>query len=225
MSRTSISRKLLRGAAALLATPAVAQTGDDPYCRNGLFAGDPPFELAEVAEAARSYFHHDMNGCPTAADRCREGRYVVPGDEVIIGKRRGEFACAYFVPSDTAGWIRIGTLALKRVDPMPETGKWIGRWDDVYDVNTIDIAAAPDGGLSIDGTAYWPGRPGTADYPATHMGDIGGQLVRLGNRARYDGEFSCRIDFTLLGPYLLAGDNGECGGMNVRFSGVYRRAQ
>ncbi len=33
----------------------------------------------------------------------------------------------------------------------------------------------------------------------------------------------CRVTLTLLPPFLLAGDNMNCGGMNVSFTGVYRK--
>ncbi|MCA1633634.1 MAG: hypothetical protein LC802_07935 [Acidobacteria bacterium] len=38
-------------------------------------------------------------------------------------------------------------------------------------------------------------------------------------------EDSCRVTLRLVGDYLVASDNSECGGMNVRFDGVYRRKQ
>jgi len=31
--------------------------------------------------------------------------------------------------------------------------------------------------------------------------------------------------FVLIGDYLLAADNGNCGGANVSFSAIYRRAK
>ena len=34
---------------------------------------------------------------------------------------------------------------------------------------------------------------------------------------------ACTVTLRLLGPYLVASDNGGCGGMNVHFTGVYRR--
>jgi len=33
----------------------------------------------------------------------------------------------------------------------------------------------------------------------------------------------CKATLVLLPPFLVASDNGGCGGMNVRFDGVYRR--
>ncbi len=34
----------------------------------------------------------------------------------------------------------------------------------------------------------------------------------------------CRVKLWRLGSYLVAADNVRCGGMNVTFTGVYRRA-
>jgi hypothetical protein len=36
-------------------------------------------------------------------------------------------------------------------------------------------------------------------------------------------EFSCVADFSILGKYLIVTDNNKCGGMNVRFDGVYTK--
>ena len=35
---------------------------------------------------------------------------------------------------------------------------------------------------------------------------------------------SCTVDLTLIGKYLVANDNDKCGGQNVRFWGVWKRA-
>jgi hypothetical protein len=34
----------------------------------------------------------------------------------------------------------------------------------------------------------------------------------------------CTVNLALLGNYLLANDNNMCGGVNVRFWGVWKRA-
>ena len=36
-------------------------------------------------------------------------------------------------------------------------------------------------------------------------------------------DLDCRARMRLIGPYLLVADNGQCGGLNVSFSGAYRR--
>ncbi len=36
---------------------------------------------------------------------------------------------------------------------------------------------------------------------------------------------ACHIDLALIGRYILANDNNGCGGANVRFWGVWKRAQ
>ncbi|HEL3807788.1 TPA: hypothetical protein UMT99_003956, partial [Stenotrophomonas maltophilia] len=37
-------------------------------------------------------------------------------------------------------------------------------------------------------------------------------------------EDTCKVRVHSLGEVLIVADNSECGGMNVRFNGVYRRA-
>ena len=34
---------------------------------------------------------------------------------------------------------------------------------------------------------------------------------------------SCEVDMQLVGSFLIVGDNLNCGGANVSFSGVYRK--
>jgi xylose isomerase len=60
---------------------------------------------------------------------------------------------------------------------------------------------------------------------AVHVGALGTQGVPKGDRLNVvdtDG-YPCRVRMRLLLPYLIVADNGACGGMNVSFSGVYRR--
>ncbi len=38
-----------------------------------------------------------------------------------------------------------------------------------------------------------------------------------------DEEQGCEVTLTFVGTLLVAHDNGECGGMNVRFDGVYQK--
>lgn len=51
---------------------------------------------------------------------------------------------------------------------------------------------------------------------------VAGLLLSTGARARAD---DCLAPLHLLGPYLAVEDNGNCGGMNVRFTGIYVKSQ
>ncbi len=206
----------------LLALPAAAQAhGDDRFCRNGLFPREAPFSLARVNVDRRVYFHRDTDGCPAAGEGCITSRYLIADDEVIVGKLREGFACAYYPPSDTAGWIRLDRIEFVATAQAPEPKDWAGQWQGRGD-NTLTITHEGRARLRIEGLAFWPARQPPEGY-SVHVGELAGRLDRLGARARFDDGDLCEVNFTLLGNYLLAGDNNRCGGANVSFTGVYTR--
>jgi hypothetical protein len=201
-----------------------AAPGDENWCRNGLFPTEPPFSLAQVTGTDRAYFHEDMEGCPDRGMACRQHTYVVPGNHVITNRTHGSFTCAFY-PSrggGTAGWVQSERLHALPVATNPLASAWLGRWSSEGNPEVRITARGKSGWVA--GEAYWPGPPGTHNYPSTHDGAIDGALVLTGNRAHHsDGENWCKVEFTLLGDLLIAADNDKCGGMNVSFSAVYRR--
>jgi len=208
------------------ATSAFAQDApqDSATCRNGLFADDPPFALAEVIGEKRAYFHGDMNGCPWTRGACASPSYVVPGDAIIINKIRKGYACALY-PNNaggTAGWVPTRQMKLLFVDSHPPVSAWLGTWRIGTGNPEIEITQK-FGQLHAKGQAFWPGRPETTDWPSIHVGELSGKIDRAGQRGTYSDENLCKVRFTLLRDYLIAGDNRQCGGANVSFSGVYRR--
>ena len=210
---------------AFSATTAWAQ--DDTLCRNGLFPSEPPFALAEIAGETRAYFHDDMNGCPWRGENCKTGSYVIPGDTVIINRLRGGYACAFY-PSErggTAGWIPTRRLGLLPVETNSPLSAWLGEWSS--EGNPTIRFRKRLGRLHIEGEAYWPSPDPEPDspYPSPHVGAIDGRVTLLGNRGHYGDEDLCEVHFTLLGDLLVAGDNRQCGGMNVSFSAVYQRVE
>ena len=53
---------------------------------------------------------------------------------------------------------------------------------------------------------------------------VAGAPARRGRAASPGrGGDGCVVDLWLTGPFLVARDNMRCGGMNVTFTGVYRR--
>lgn len=215
-------KRIVLTACAMLALPAAAQAQDDTTCRNGLFPREAPFTLARVSAEQNVYFHGDLDGCPAAGEACITNSYLIDGDEVIVSKLREGFACAYYVQSDTAGWIPLNQIEPVATEQAPQPAQWAGRWQGRGD-NRISITHAEGTGLAIAGRAFWPAaRP--SELYSVRTGEIAGHLDQIGTRARYDDNDLCEVNFTLLGQYLLAGDNNRCGGMNVSFTGVYTRA-
>ena len=107
-----------------------------------------------------------------------------------------------------------------RADPNPPLTAWLGTWVQGENRITIERSNTP-GKLSLDGEAYWRG-----GRDNVHEGAIAGEATPQGNRLHYEegSAESCNIDLALIGKYLLASDNNKCGGMNVRFWGVWRRS-
>lgn len=208
---------------ALLAAPGIApaSAAADDFCRNGLFPKEPPFALARITDE-RAFFHDDIDGCPQAGD-CRSRSYVIEDDVVLTGRTSGGFTCAFYPGANggTAGWIETERLALIEHESNPALARWIGTWS-VGD--NPEVRFRVEGSvLHVAGEAFWPGHPDTTDWISIHVGEIAGAVSRNGLVGRYEDDNLCEIDFTLIGDYLVAGDNGNCGGANVSFSGVYRK--
>ena len=201
------------------AAPALAEA-DDGMCRNGMFAEEnASFGMARITGPGKARFFKDMDGCPRLSDACMDRAYVVPGDRVVTGRIRGQFTCAYF-PNDvggTAGWMPTARLAALPGDPAPPVAAWLGRWADVD--NTVRFSAK-GGRLFVQGNAYWPSASGGGGYDV-HLGEIDGPVEVRGSRAFNS---ACKVSFHLLGPVMVVADPArECDGMNVAFTGVYRR--
>jgi hypothetical protein len=208
---------------ALGITAAHAQ--DDVLCRNGLFPSEQPFALARIGGKDRVFFEDDMDGCPWRGSGCRTRSYVVPGDLVIINRTREGYVCAFYPSASggTAGWIASRNVELLPNPINPPLASWQGDWTSN---GVSDITIRLDGGaLRVTGESFWPGPEPSEMYPSIPIGELDGTIEPAGRRAHYSDDNLCEIDFTLLGDFLIAGDDRQCGGVNVSFSGVYRRAR
>lgn len=217
-----MSRWLFVTMLSVMATPAFAATTSEGRCREGEFTTqNPNFGLAVVNRKVRAHVLADEDGCPNAERRCLAGYHLNPGKRVVTGRSTGKYVCAYFPRADgggSAGWLIWSSLRPLRVDVAPPASSWIGRWSDGGNP-TLRITGQR-GLLGITGDAFWPQRDPVEGRPV-NSGNIEGKLTLRGNQAQYK-EDECKIDFTLLGDLLVAGDNERCGGANVRFNGVYR---
>ena len=215
-------------AAALLGGAAHAAAIEPYTCRNGFFASEQDeLRLAKVvgAKDEKLVFHQDDKGCPEGGAKCRSKAYVVAGDALIVNKVHGEWACAWYDGKKQAsvGWVKVSRLQLQTNDATPGLKQWTGKWRFYTDVGVIEIAQA-DGKLHVSGDALWHGGRTADGLPVVHTGSVEGTMTPQGSKARLvmdDAPYSCQVDFTLLGKYLVVRDNGNCGGVNVRFDGVY----
>jgi hypothetical protein len=201
---------------------ALAQESGNPpnFCRNGAFPSDSTeFRTARVVgrEGTRAYFHGDEEGCP--GPQCRTKAYVIPGDEVVVSKSFGDWLCAWYQPSkgsETVGWIPAHQLSLNETPKTPPPSAWLGRWE--FYRQTLDVKRdARTGLLRVEGEAFWKGLGDNI-----HTGVVNGAARPEGNVLVVE-EDICRVTLRLVGAYLVVSDNSDCGGMNVRFDGVYRK--
>jgi hypothetical protein len=186
--------------------------------------------LVKIKAGPKRYFQDgDRSGCPGAA-QCRRRGYVMPGDMLIESSARGGFSFVTYVPKGggkaTTGWIESAALVPVPLN-APRAADWIGAWVGPDDSN-MDITLGGKAGIvHVEGEALWGQYdPEKVKRGSVHVGQISGDMTPLGLTALYrdgEGEYDCRVDLRLLGPYLLVEDNGNCGGASVTFNGVYRR--
>lgn len=223
-----ISKFIFLFAAVLCAcAPVFGQLEGNPenWCRNGFFPRESEsYEIAVVKEkkGERVYFYGDETNCP-AGKNCRKKSYLIAGDEVIVSRRFDGFACAWFQPkkgAETVGWLPLGKLEFTEPVRNKDQSAWTGTW--VFYDNEIRIAAGQNGVFKITGNAFWKGLGDNV-----HIGELDGDAVLSGDRLRYGeedaGEYDCRATMRLAGRFLIVSDNLKCGGVNVTFSGVYRK--
>lgn len=202
----------------LLAVLSANVASAEPQCEVGQFiSANVAFQKGVVTgqEGERVYLHNGGDGCPSEAV-CRRKAYVVVGDTVLINGTSADWACAAFVGAKGAvtGWIPKHQLALATIDRNPSLSAWMGKWR--KNRNSLTIKAESDGKISVDGFALW------GSGPAPNVGEVQGTTIPVGTGATVkDGP--CRVTLTLADNWLIAKDNQECGGLNVSFSGIYRR--
>lgn len=188
-------------------------------------------ELVEIVPGPKRYFHagEEREGCPAPTAACRRKGYVVAGDRLVAWEARGALTrVTYLAPGSdrpSEGWIE--SVALRRV-PLapPRASDWLGGWTGWESEIDITRGAKP-GTFHIGGNATWGAHdPERVKRGGVNFGMLGADLpAPKGDSLAFadSEEPDCRVALRLLGPYLLARDNGRCGGMNVTFTGTYRK--
>lgn len=214
---------------ALLALPAAAHAATDEdaaMCRNGAFPmSTAGFSLARVT-VPRLSFLSDDDGCPAKGEAvCRQRGYVVKDDLVVLAQHQGAYVCAFYPNKvgGSAGWVATSNVQAlpDAVDPKPQA--WAGQWHDGD--NQLQLLANGDGSVTVNGSAYWPSAdPDPRQNPGgPHLGAVTARGYPEGKQLKVK-EDTCQVRLDLLGDLLVVSDNQECGGANVTFNGVYRRA-
>ncbi|CAN7314517.1 hypothetical protein LJR034_001537 [Caballeronia sp. LjRoot34] len=96
--------------------------------------------------------------------------------------------------------------------------QWLGVWQN--DHAKIEIRTSDAQALAVRGNAIFDGGSGGPDFGDFDF--IG--TPKNGMLTNEVPEFSngCAVALHIAGKFLVAADNGQCGGMNVNFDGVYR---
>ncbi|MFC3652276.1 hypothetical protein ACFONN_12040 [Dyella humi] len=199
----------------------------DLVCANGSFASEQStFGLAKVIGEGHLNFMLGADGCTSKPTDCTGWGYVLPGDVLITGNTHGTHVCAFYPnrKGGSAGWVEQARLSLIPVNKSPSLKAWAGLWKDGDDTISIRLQGAQ---LVGEGHAFWPSEnpPANVAPGGPNVGDFNGQSNPVGNVVEFsegDGNDSCHVTLRLIGDVLVVSDNGNCGGMNVRFNGVYR---
>lgn len=149
--------------------------------------------------------------------------YVMPGDVLVADGETGGFTAVTFV--SPTGKASSGFLWSARLRALPSPApNWAGTWR-FGDATIVIRPGKARGMLQVRGETTWGGHdPERVRNGGVHLGDFLGEVRPRRDRLAYaDARAGCRVRMRLLGPYLLVGDNGGCGGANVTFSGTYRR--
>lgn len=188
--------------------------------------------LAARVEREATIVHTDAarRGCPNPTRACETRTLARAGAVVLMGAAQGAYTCAMLVlpEREVVGW-----LPTSRLVPLaPMVLNWDGRW--VRQGALIDIGRTYGSRLRIAGIVrplnFSPARGAVAP-----LGEIDAKVDPRGETISFtmgttgtvpfeDGEpGQCRVWMARRGPYLVARDNGRCGGPVVSFSGLYRR--
>jgi hypothetical protein len=185
----------------------------------------PLFVVTTNAGEERAYLYKQTRPCPKDKPcGSRQKAHLVNGNVVFAGPPNRGFRCAYYGSSH--GKIVAGFVPIENLKPMVEdNGISIdfvtGTWN--YESDSIKIKAAAAGQVSGDGQASYQ----TAE--TVNEGSLSAQAPLAAGQKELvfkegDDESSCVVKLHRRGPYLVASDNGNCGGLNVSFDGIYTRA-
>ena len=121
----------------------------------------------------------------------------------------------YFHLDPLCAYAQIDFIGIDNYMPLAD-------WRDGDDHLVIGVRG---GQLHVEGDAYWPSANPTPEVRpyGPNMGQVEALAAPTGNTVVFH-DATCTLRAHLLGDYLIVADNSECGGMNVRFNGVYRRA-
>jgi hypothetical protein len=151
--------------------------------------------------------------------------FLTDGDRLVTGGVEGKRVYAWFRGRGKylRGWLPAANVKELPFPTHPASKMWDGTWT-VGEVQKIIVKAdSATSELIIDAYAEWHGG---VNGEVTHTGDVHGKGTPDGNRLVIRNGRNvedCVLELELVGEFLAAQDNMNCGGMNVSFSDVYTR--
>lgn len=202
----------------------------EPYtCQNEPNAASD-VKLAEIVgtPSARVNFRLDGTGCPDGPSCIVPKPYLSSGNRVLVTQTTAGWACAWSLIGQSdqwgfQGWVPAKAIKFLEVARHPSLRDWVGTWK-LDGVDQLKIRESNAGTLWVTGEARWYG-PVVNGERDIHYGGLDGHATPVGNRL-YIGILSkdeCKATLQLIDGYLVATDNNQCGGVNVRFNGVFTK--
>ncbi len=194
----------------------------DVLCDTASFPATPveAIHAARIGTGPRAGLVSGRGACPNETPACRQSGYVVSSDLLLTGATHGKYICAYYSngKAETAGW-----LLTSRLQPQPSGRTSRDAWLGIWHYGDSLLAIKQHGrALAVSAQAYWPEK----SDPNGHEGHLDAQGQPSGGNlalADPDDPRGCKLTLSMRAAYLVAHDNGLCGGANVTLSGVYQR--
>ena len=205
---------------------------EDNWCRD-IAGSSASYSLGKIIKAsnyyvdnAAEYPNNKVQNCPIISSNCMD-KYnpnVNANSEVIVGKTYKNFTCVYDTKKQVSGWVPSDRL-FKMYALNFKLESLLGTWHS--DASKINIKQNGDNAI-VSGTSKWDGIIDENGERIEHIGEFHGNALvsnlQTGAFEIYDDEMDCRVKFNFVNnKYLIVSDNSNCGGMNVRFNGVYKR--
>lgn len=128
---------------------AARPPSDADFCRNGLFPREQDSLSLGVIQGQKTekvHFFDDVDGCPSNGAKCMRPTYLVPGDEILVGKNTADWACVWYQgrKHEFVSWVPKKNVRLRPASPNYPVTDWVGVWADGPEKNP-DFPAEADG--------------------------------------------------------------------------------
>ena len=193
---------------------------------DSVYENAPLFAIKPSVGQQRIYMYKAARLCagdtPCAS---RQKSFLVAGDIVFAGPLNNGFRCAYY--GSAKGKIIAGFVPGENLQPLKEDAGLslefvAGKWN--YEGDSIQIKAGAAGQVAADGEAYYQTEQTVNEGSLSASAPLAAGQRELIFKQGSD-ETSCVVTLHRRGPYLVASDNSNCGGMNVRFNGIYTKSK